>query len=448
MNTDTIVAVATPSGRGAIGIVRLSGSNTSHIVRRMAGALPPARHARYTRFRDLAGEVVDDGMLVYCPGPHSYTGEDVAELQAHGNPVILGQLVQTACGCGARPARPGEFTERAFLNGRLDLAQAEAVADLIASQSARAARSALRSLHGEFGRAVSALIARVQQTRAALEASIDFTDELHTADLLEEQRRECLALRHDLGALLLRATQGQRLSSGANVAIIGEPNVGKSSLLNRLAGSDRAIVSEFPGTTRDLVDADVLVGDIPLRLIDTAGLRQTDDPIEREGIRRTHAARSNADLIITIVDTHSGSRAVDDLVAAEIDVAGQPAIVVHNKIDLHQTEPKREVIAGIDHVHVSALTGAGIDLLIAAVQRALGVDAEDESEFSARGRHLDALQSALAAIESIRVDDLEMAPELVAEHYRTATRALEAIGGRYSSEDLLGDIFARFCIGK
>ncbi|MEX2481856.1 MAG: tRNA uridine-5-carboxymethylaminomethyl(34) synthesis GTPase MnmE [Gammaproteobacteria bacterium] len=448
MNTDTIVAVATPSGRGAIGIVRLSGSNTAHIVQRMTGTLPPPRHARFTPFLDLAGDVLDDGILIYCPGPYSYTGEDVAEFQAHGNPVILGQLVQAACACGARPARPGEFTERAFLNGRLDLAQAEAVADLIASQSARAARSALRSLHGEFGAAVTALIARVQQTRAALEASIDFADELHAADLLAEQRRECFALRHDLGVLLGRATQGQRLSGGANVAIIGEPNVGKSSLLNRLAGSDRAIVSEFPGTTRDLVDADVLVGDIPLRLIDTAGLRQTEDPIEREGIRRTHAARTKADLVITIVDTDSASRGTHDALLAEFASAGQTAIVVHNKIDLRQAGPKCEAVAGIDHVHLSALTGAGIDLLIAAVQRALGVDAEDESEFSARSRHLEALQGALTAIEAITVDDLEQAPELVAEHYRTATQALEAIAGRYSNEDLLGDIFARFCIGK
>jgi len=445
LSIDTIVAVATPAGRGAIGIVRISGPATAHIVSGLIGTLPRPRHARYTRFSNQAGETLDDGIVIFYPGPLSYTGEDTAELQAHGNPLVLEELVIASCALGARAAKPGEFTERAFLNGRLDLAQAEAVADLIAAQSIRAARSALRTLQGEFGTAISDLVLRVQQARAALEASIDFADDLHAADLVQAQREHCEILRRDLVALLGRARQGARLAAGANVAIVGRPNVGKSSLLNRLAGSDRAIVSDFPGTTRDLVEADVVVGAIPLRLVDTAGLRATDDPIEREGIRRTHAARAAADVVILVTDKADDLDWTDDLAGFEADV---PVIVVHNKSDLRHTPPRSEGETGRFHIHLSARTGDGIDLLIAALQRTLDVGTEDEGEFSARARHLEALRGALAAIEAITPDTLECAPELAAEHYRHATATLEAIGGRYSSEDLLGDIFARFCIGK
>lgn len=443
MTIDTIVAISTPPGRGAIGVVRVSGPATRRLVTAVAGTLPPPRHARHVSFRDADALLLDDGIAIFCPAPRSYTGEDLAELHGHGNPVLLNALVAALCALGARPARPGEFTERAYLNGRLDLAQAEAVADLIASQSARAARASLRTLRGDFGAAVEVLVARIQQARALLEASIDFADELHARDLVARQNAERSALCADLETLLGRAAQGARLAAGANIAIVGAPNVGKSSLLNRLAGSERAIVSALPGTTRDLVDADIVIGDIPLRIVDTAGLRATDDPIELEGIRRAEAARAVADVVLQVTDDPPGSK------LPVLDIPpGAVLVVVHNKCDLHERTPQRTCAAGVVHVELSALTGAGVDLLVDALREALDVGAEDESDFSARARHVEALRRARAALADIDEALLAEAPEIAAEHYRAATLALESIGGRYGAEELLGDIFARFCIGK
>ena len=443
MASDTIVAVATPRGRGAVGVVRLSGPDTTSLVAALAGAVPPARRASLCTLRDERGEPVDEAVVIVYAAPASYTGEDMAELQCHGNPLILERLVASACALGARRARPGEFTERAYLNGRLDLAQAEAVADLIAGATERATRSALRTLRGEFAALVDDLVARIRSARAELEASIDFADDLHGAELVTAQHGLLAALCADLDDVIARARQGATLASGANVAIIGAPNVGKSSLLNRLARHDRAIVAATPGTTRDLVDVDVVIGSVPVRLVDTAGLRASDDAIEREGIRRSHEAAVRADLVIMV--------SAPDVPATdlpELALARTPCIQVRNKIDLEQGSARVETTPRGPLVHLSARTGAGLDLLVASVEQCLGVAPEEEGEFTARARHVDALREARTELAAIDEATLGGAPELAAERYRAASDALERITGRYDVEDLLGDIFARFCIGK
>ncbi|MGE0485057.1 MAG: tRNA uridine-5-carboxymethylaminomethyl(34) synthesis GTPase MnmE [Gammaproteobacteria bacterium] len=441
---ETIVAVASPAGRGAIGIVRVSGGAALDIARALTGTTHfEPRHAHYRRFLDSDGEAFDDGIVVFFPAPHSYTGEDLVEFQGHGNPLLLQRLCARACACGARLARAGEFTERAFLNERLDLAQAEAVADLIASPSLRAARAARRTLAGEFGQAVSAIVERIRLVRAELEAGIDFGEEVDTDTLLVDHHDRHLAVCQALVALLERARHGVRLHSGLDVAIVGAPNVGKSSLLNRLAGVDRAIVTPVPGTTRDLVDIDLVIGSVPVHLVDTAGLRESTDVVEVEGMRRTCGAAASADLIVYVTD---GS-AAPALGAALPN--GVPRIVVRNKIDLlpdrHATGPGEDYASD---VRLSALTGEGCADLVAAIERFAGIHGEDSGEFAARTRHLVALERALEALQGGDGELAATAPELAAEHYRRATDALEAIAGRYESEDLLGDIFARFCIGK
>lgn len=442
MAPDTIVAVSTPSGRGAIGIVRLSGTAAHRIACTITRSVDLApRQAHYRAFHDDDGEAFDDGLVLYFPAPRTYTGEDLVEFHGHGNPVLLHRLVALACADGARAARPGEFTERAFLNDRLDLAQAEAVADLIASPTLRAARAAHRTLSGDFGDAVSGLVERVRLARAELEAAIDFGDDVDTDALLAHQGEHRAALCRDLTVLLARAQQGVRLHEGLQVAIVGAPNVGKSSLLNRLAGVERAIVTAVPGTTRDLVDVDLLIGSVPVRLVDTAGLRETDDVIEAEGIRRTQGAASAADLVLHVVDRLPATALPDTVTAI-------PRIVVRNKIDLASAHEEREVGDAATCVPLSALTGQGCDALIEAIERFAGIHGEDSGEFAARARHVAALEAALEALRGIDEAGLADAPELVAEHYRQASDALEAIAGRYGSEALLGDIFARFCIGK
>ncbi|MEQ8492832.1 MAG: tRNA uridine-5-carboxymethylaminomethyl(34) synthesis GTPase MnmE [Gammaproteobacteria bacterium] len=440
MSAATIVAVASPPGRGAIGIVRLSGPTSHAIAARLAGTLPVARYAQLRTFRDEAGEAIDEGLVIVARAPGSYTGEDMVELHCHGNPLLLERLVAAACALGARRARPGEFTERAFRNGRLDLAQVEAVADLIAAASTRAARAALRTLHGEFARAVDTLVARIRTARAALEASIDFADDLHGADLIASAAAENRDIVATLDALIARAHQGARLAGGANIALVGAPNVGKSSLLNRLAGHDRAIVTATPGTTRDVVDVDILIGDLPVRLVDTAGLRASEDAIEREGMRRSHEAATRADLVIVVTAPEVPPPALPSL-----DV---PCIEVRNKLDLSGGAPRVETGPLGAVVHVSALTGAGVDLLVGTIEEALGIAAEDSGDFAARARHVDALREARAELAQIESSALEQAPELAAERYRAASDALERIAGRSDVEYLLGDIFAAFCIGK
>lgn len=446
---DTIVAVSTPPGRGAVGIVRLSGSASAELLHQLTGKLSAPREVRYTAFRDDDGSIIDHGLVFRFVAPASYTGEDMVECHAHGNPLLLDGLQRRLVQLGARPARPGEFTERAFLNGKLDLAQAEAVADLIASQSVRAARAAQRTLSGAFGEAVRSIITQARAAHAELEASIDFADDVHAAALIEAQRARLADIVAAMDVLRTRAARGRRLLAGAALAIVGAPNVGKSSLLNALAETERAIVAPVAGTTRDTIDVDLLIGGVPVSVVDTAGLRDTADIIERAGIERALTAVAQADLVLLVCDRHRADNAVMQWHRLETGTDMPPdVILVHNKIDLDGYAAGVIADSATTTVGVSAVTGAGIDTLKATLVECLGVSEGAATEFGVQARHLDALERARAELGAIDAASLDDAPELAAEHYRQASHALEAISGRYSTEDLLGEIFARFCIGK
>lgn len=449
MVSDTIAAIATPPGAGGIGILRISGPRAAAIAGAVAGRVAAPREAAYRAFRDAGGEPIDRGLLLYFPAPASYTGEDVCELHGHGSTAVLDMLLARVLELGARAARPGEFTERAFHHGKLDLAQAEAVADLIAARSARAARATRRTLAGDFSRAVVDVMNRVHEARALLEATLDFPDELDSAALAAALLPRLAQARSALAALLGGARRGARLNAGANVVIAGPPNAGKSTLLNCLAGADRAIVSPLPGTTRDVVQAEIVVAGMTLRMADTAGLRDAGDAIEAEGIKRAAHALAEADLILLVVE--------DDTViepAAVLAALGQaaapevPVISVHNKIDTRGAAPRLERHAGAPHVYVAAKHGLGLALLEQALAEQLDVDGSEAHEFSARTRHVDALLRAQAELLAVDVATLATGPELGAEHLRLAERALGEITGAVTSEDLLGTIFARFCLGK
>ena len=436
---DTIAAIASAAGRGGIGIVRLSGPRAKPIGERICGRALQPRHARHARFRDRDGAILDDGIALLFAAPASYTGEDVVELQAHGSPVLLHELLETCCALGARRARAGEFSERAWENGRLDLAQAEAVADLIAAGDLHAARAARRSLEGEFSQRVDALARALLALRVQLEASIDFADEELDADGEAALRRRLDVARAQLDALLAAAEQGRRLRDGLHAVIVGPPNAGKSSLLNALAGSDRAIVADLPGTTRDLLQETIRVDGVELTLVDTAGLREEGDAIEREGMRRARAELARADAALVVLDARDPQRGRASVEAA---LAGVPGIVwLHNKSDLL---PAQATAAGA--ILVSARTGAGFDALHARLRALAGVGGE--GAFSARARHVDALQRARALLDEA-VDGFATArPELAADSLRRAHDALGEITGRVLPDALLGHIFATFCIGK
>ncbi|MBJ6979219.1 MULTISPECIES: tRNA uridine-5-carboxymethylaminomethyl(34) synthesis GTPase MnmE [unclassified Luteimonas] len=442
--TETIAAVATAPGSGGVGIVRLSGPDALAIARVLCArdALTP-RHAHHVRFLDAAGDALDDGIALLFQAPASYTGEDVVELQAHGNPVLLQAIVARCCALGARLARPGEFTERAFLNGRLDLAQAEAVADLIAAGDLTAARAARRSLDGRFSRRVEAIAAELLAIRVHAEAAIDFADEpletLGGAQLAARLQRARAALE----ALLGDAKRGRRLRDGLHAVIVGPPNAGKSSLLNALAGSERAIVTDVAGTTRDLLRETVHVDGAELVLVDTAGLREEGDAIEREGMRRARQELGKAGLAIAVVDARDpdAGRAA---VAADVD--GVPQVLwLHNKADLlaaHAPAPPP------GELRVSATTGQGMDALHARLRTLVMGDAAGDGEFTARARHVDALRRAALALDdaahALEVEALDLA----AESLRDAHHALGDITGRVDADALLGHIFSSFCIGK
>ena len=436
---DTIAAIASAAGRGGIGIVRLSGPRAKPIGERICGRALQPRHARHARFRDRNGAILDDGIALLFAAPASYTGEDVVELQAHGSPVLLHELLETCCALGARRARAGEFSQRAWENGRLDLAQAEAVADLIAAGDLHAARAARRSLEGEFSQRVDALARALLALRVQLEASIDFADEELDADGEAALRRRLDAARAQLDALLAAAEQGRRLRDGLHAVIVGPPNAGKSSLLNALAGSDRAIVADLPGTTRDLLQETIRVDGVELTLVDTAGLREEGDAIEREGMRRARAELARADAALVVLDARDPQRGRASVEAA---LAGVPGIVwLHNKSDLL---PAQATVEGA--ILVSARTGAGFDALHARLRALAGVGGE--GAFSARARHVDALQRARALLDEA-VDGFAAArPELAADSLRRAHDALGEITGRVLPDALLGHIFATFCIGK
>ena len=442
--TDTIAAVATAPGSGGVGIVRLSGPRAAAIARALCGrrVLRP-RHAHHVRFLDADGEALDDGIALLFQAPASYTGEDVVELQGHGNPVLLQALVARCRALGARMARPGEFTERAFLNGRLDLAQAEAVADLIAAGDLTAARAARRSLEGRFSERVDALADALLAMRVHVEAAIDFADE--PLDTLggAELRARLRQARADLAALLADAERGRRLRDGLHAVIVGPPNAGKSSLLNALAGSARAIVTDVAGTTRDLLRETVHVDGAELLLVDTAGLRTAGDAIEREGMRRAREELGRAGLAIAVVDARdpAAGRA-----AVAADVAGVPRVLwLHNKADLlpHDAPPPPD-----GELRVSAATGQGMDALHARLRRLVLGDAAGEGEFTARARHVEALGRAGEALDAAALALHGEALDLAADALRDAHHALGDITGRVDADALLGHIFSSFCIGK
>ena len=445
---DTIVAIATPPGRGGVGIVRLSGPGASAIAA-VAGGLEklPPRRAQFRVFRDADGSVIDEGLMLHFPGPGSFTGEDVVELQAHGSPVVLEALVERCLKAGARRARPGEFSERAFLNKRMDLAQAEAVADLIAAGSRQAARAALRSLHGDFSQLVHAAVEALTLLRVYVEAAIDFPDEdidLLSGPALQAHLDEA---RHRLGVAERAARQGALLSRGMHVVIAGRPNAGKSTLMNRLAGYDAAIVSPTAGTTRDLLRERIDLDGLPLHLVDTAGLHDaTGDDIEREGMRRARAEMARADRVLFVIDAAADPHG-DSLDAERSELPeGIPVTRVFNKCELAGHVPG----TGDDDatVWMSAATGAGLDLLRAHLKSVMGFDGETETTVSARARHVEALARARESFDAAgRMLKLRHG-ELVAEELRIAQDALGEITGAVRPDDLLGKIFGSFCIGK
>lgn len=445
IHRDIIAAIATAPGRGGIGIIRISGSR---LARFAAGLTPRAlepRRAQLTTFLDAAGLPLDQGLLLFFDAPHSYTGEDVLELQGHGGPVVMRQLLQRCLELGARLARPGEFTERAYLNGRMDLAQAEGVADLIEASTALAARAALRSLQGDFSELIQQLTNKIVSLRTLLEATLDFPEEEVEFLTAGRAQQQLSTVREQLDATLASTRQGSLLREGIQVVLIGEPNVGKSSLLNRLAGEEVAIVTEVPGTTRDAVREQIDIDGLPVHIIDTAGLRETRDAVERIGISRTWAMIEKADLALLVSDAgqmnDSANRGIIDRLPA-----GLARIRVNNKIDLTRRNAVREH-AGIDEVvWVSAKTGEGLELLKQAIWDQAGWHPSGEGVFTARTRHIEALraaQSHLAAAAGV-TDRLE----LYAEELRLAHEALGTITGEYTPDDLLGEIFSKFCIGK
>ena len=441
---DTIAAIATAPGRGGVGVVRVSGASLGAFAFELCGREPKPRTARFTRFLDAEERVIDEGILLYFSAPASFTGEDVLELQGHGGPVVMQMLLERCLQLGARLAEPGEFTRRAFLNGKLDLAQAESVADLIEASTAAAARSAVRSLSGRFSEEVHRIVDALIDLRMLVEATLDFPEE--EIDFLESARAlpRLDAIRAQVEELLDRARQGALLRSGLNVVLVGEPNVGKSSLLNQLAGEDRAIVTEIAGTTRDALRETIQIEGIPLHIIDTAGLRETVDTVERIGIERTWREIERADVILRLVDAVQGEPSDDD-----IDRRLPPSvqrITVVNKIDLVGLAAGRSEMAGRIRLQVSARSGEGVELVRQALLCIAGWHAHGEDVILARERHLTALRKALAHV--IEAGGQLGALELFAEELRLAQEQLGEITGEFTADELLGVIFSRFCIGK
>ncbi len=451
---ETIAAIATAQGRGGVGIVRISGPLAAAAAQAIAGRQLTPRHAHYGPMRTADGDVIDEGLALYFPGPNSFTGEDVLELQGHGGPVVLDMLLQRCLEIGCRLARPGEFSERAFLNDKLDLAQAEAIADLIEASSAQAARNAVRSLQGAFSRRVDVLTEKLIALRIYVEAAIDFPEEEidfladgHVLSMLDD-------VRENLSTVLREAGQGALLRDGMTVVIAGRPNAGKSSLLNLLAGREAAIVTEIAGTTRDILREHIHIDGMPLHVVDTAGLRDTDDQVEKIGVERALKAIGEADRVLLVVDA-TAPEASDPFALwpefLEVRPQMSKVTLIRNKADL-TGEPVDMVTSADGHVTISLSAkdeGQGLDLLREHLKACMGYEQTAESSFSARRRHLDALRHASQALEHGR-DQLTLAGagELLAEDLRQAQHSLGEITGAFSSDDLLGRIFSSFCIGK
>lgn len=450
---ETIAAIATAPGRGGVGIVRVSGPRALPIAITLTGREPTVRHAHHGPFHADDGEVIDEGLLLFFRGPHSFTGEDVLELQGHGGPMVLDMLLRRCLELGARLARPGEFSERAFLNDKLDLAQAEAIADLIEASSAQAARNAVRSLQGEFSRRVHQLTEELIQLRIYVEAAIDFPEE--EIDFLADGRvlEQLASVRASLSTVLREAGQGALLRDGMTVVIAGRPNAGKSSLLNALAGREAAIVTEVAGTTRDVLREHIHIDGMPLHVVDTAGLRDTEDMVERIGVQRAIEAIRQADRVLLVVDASTGQpddplQSWPDLLAVRPDPA--KTTLIRNKADLTGESSSLSVDQdGHATLSLSARSGDGLELLREHLKQCMGYEQTGEGSFSARRRHLDALRKAdeflLAGHRQLTQAG---AGELLAEDLRQAQQALGEITGAFTSDDLLGRIFSSFCIGK
>jgi len=438
---DTIVAAATPPGTGGVGIVRVSGEKTEQIARTLLGSLPEPRSAAYRAFRNADGQKIDAGLALYFPAPASFTGESVLELHGHGGPLVISLIVDAIVALGARHAEPGEFSQRAFLNGKLDLVQAEAIADLINAGTSQAARAALRSLSGKFSDAVNALAEQLIRLRMHVEAAIDFPEEeidFLADDLLLARLEECAQA---FALLQQQAQQGRVLRDGFQVVIVGRPNAGKSSLLNLLSGQDAAIVTEIAGTTRDILRERIDIDGLAVELVDTAGLREDPDRVEEEGIRRARKALQSADAVLWIQD---GTVAEPEALGEPLP-EGIPVTVVRNKIDLPESLP----VVGEGVIGLSAKTGEGLDALRQHIRKLAGYEDLGQGAFTARRRHLDALERAATHFSTGKMALQEAkAGELLAEELRLSHQALGEITGAVSSDDLLGRIFSQFCIGK
>lgn len=444
-DADIIAAIATAPGRAGIGIVRISGRKLDRFATSLLGTVPGPRTATRATFRGADKQAIDDGIVLFFAAPASYTGEDVLELQGHGGPVVLQMLLRRCVELGARLAEPGEFTRRAFLNDKLDLAQAEGVADLIEAATEAAARCALRSLRGEFSELIEGFAQRLVELRALVEATLDFPEEEIDAIDREDARRRLGQLREDVARVLESGRRGSVLRSGLQVVLAGQPNVGKSSLLNRLAGEEVAIVTEIAGTTRDTVRQTIQIEGVPMNIIDTAGLRETTETIEAMGVARTWQAIERADALLLVVDARTGVTSADRAIVARLPRHLKP-LTVFNKIDLAGEMLPVTKSGDGTRVHLSAKTGEGTDALRRALLALAGWQSGAEDVFMARERHLGALERVAGALE--RAGEAVLHSELFAEELRLAHRELCAITGEFTADDLLGEIFSRFCVGK
>lgn len=442
--SDIIAAIATASGRGGIGVVRISGPNLVHFATQLAGKTPLVRKAVFCSFLDDDHSVIDQGLILYFAAPHSFTGEDVIELQGHGGQAILQLVLQRCLRLGARLAEPGEFTRRAYLNNKIDLAQAESVADLIDATTAQAAKSAMRSLLGDFSRAVHDLVSQLIEIRMLVESMLDFPEEELDQPDYALRDTKLLNIQATLEKTLLTARQGSLLREGAHIVLIGQPNVGKSSLLNCLSGEEVALVSEVPGTTRDVIRQTIQISGVPLHILDTAGLRESTDTVELMGMARTRMSIEKADVILLLQDSTSQQTSNTAEPIGQLP-ANTPCIFIHNKIDLTGQPPAVVVEDNICHVYLSAKDGSGVDLLRQQLLAMIGWH-QESGVFMARERHLQALTKARQHLQNAR--SVMLQAELFAEELRLAQEALNLITGEFTADDLLGEIFSRFCIGK
>lgn len=454
LDGDTITAIATAPGRGGVGIVRLSGPRALEIGEKITEQSLSPRHAHFSPFIDAAGNKLDSGIALFFPGPSSFTGEDVVELQGHGGPIILDMLVKACISHGARQAKPGEFSERAYLNDKIDLTQAEAIADLINSTTEYAALNASRSLQGVFSKKIDALVKSVTQLRVYVEAAIDFPEE--EIDFIQDGqvRDQLLAIIDQINAVMDQAKQGSLLQEGMKLVIAGKPNAGKSSLLNALSGQDTAIVTAIEGTTRDVLREHIQIDGMPLHIVDTAGLRDSADEVEQEGIRRAWSEMQSADHILLVVDGSNPEHGSDDPSVIWPEFSNHlsrdiPVSVIHNKCDLSQRPPSATKHPNSSVIELSAKTGAGLNLLKDHLKACMGYQHGSETNFSARRRHLLSLQRAAEALAAGKYQlENAGAGELLAEDLRACQNQLGEITGAVSSDQLLGEIFSSFCIGK